>query len=80
MIKWNSNFQIEESMIQLAEAYVEIESFDNIGDTCEINVIISDESKENIAKRQTHVVNTNCQSLADAYDKLLSEYPDSELV
>lgn len=79
MIKWNSNFQIENSMIQLAEAIISIQSFENMGKKCNVTVVITDETLENIARIDSHTIDGNFSNEEDIYPKLLAKYPDSKV-
>ena len=79
-IKWNSNFQIEDSNIQFSEAFIKIQSFENINDTCIVSYIITDESEQSVAKQVSHLYNRNFINETEIYNILLTEYENSEIV
>jgi bifunctional DNA-binding transcriptional regulator/antitoxin component of YhaV-PrlF toxin-antitoxin module len=80
MIKWRSNFNIEESTVQLAEAFVKVENYLNINNHSIVTIIISDETGNIIVKEYTKNYERTFNNTYEVYEELIHDFPDSELI
>lgn len=79
MIKWNANFQIEDSTVQVAVAYVIIESFVNRSTNCKVVIVIKDE-QENEIKRYFKIIEGIYNDEEEIYPILLNDFENAEIV
>lgn len=80
MIKWYCNFNIEESTVQLAEAFVKIENYLNINNHSIVTIIISDETGNVIVKEYEKNYERTFNNTDEVYEELIHDFPDSELI
>jgi hypothetical protein len=80
MIKWNSNFNIVDSTIQLAEAFVKVVDYKNINNHSTVNVSIADESGNVIIKEYTKEFARTFENVDEIYEELLLDYEDAEII
>ena len=80
MIKWNTNFQIEEASIQVDVAIIEVTGFKNINDTCVLDIKISDETGQYTVKEYKQTQNRNYANLDEVYLDLVSSFSGAEIV
>lgn len=79
-IKWNSNFNIKDSVVQLAEAYIKIIRFQNLNDKAEIEFIITDFNEDVLAKKEIKIFERNFNNETEVYLELLNDFPNSEII
>lgn len=78
MIKWNCNFQIPNSTVQLAIVFIKINTFENAGNEC--NIVLSFEDEQfNKIKDESLTIAGNYNTLSEIYIQLLGVYPNSEI-
>ena len=53
MIKWNCNFNIPDATVQVAEAFIKVNEFNNVNDHCVVNISITGETEETSIKNYT---------------------------
>lgn len=80
MIKWNCNFQIPDSTIQVGVAYIVVESFENRVSNCKVKIKIVDDTQEILIKEEEKIIDGLYNDENEIYFILLPEYPDSEIV
>lgn len=79
-IKWNAGFQIEDSTVQLGEAFISVTRFENVDSKCNVEYIITDDTGTVLAKYVRKTYERTFANEAEVYNELLTEYPNSELV
>ena len=79
-IKWNANFQIEDSTVKLGEAFIRVIKFENVNSKCNVEYMITDEAEESMAKYVRKTFDRTFINETEVYNQLLSEYVDSVLV
>lgn len=79
-IKWDANFCIEDSTVQLGESYICLVEYVNINTRSNVTYMITDMSEQVIAKKITKVYDRTFANEIEVYDQLLSEYEGSEIV
>jgi len=79
-IKWNSNFQIEDSTVQCAVAYVHIDSFKVFDSTTDVEIIIRDESETMGIKQYKKIYDKKIENIETLYGLLVSDFADAEIV
>lgn len=79
-IKWNANFQIEDSTVQLGEAFIRVVKFQNVDSACNVEYMITDESEETMAKYVRQTFDRTFANETEVYNQLITEYVDSVLV
>jgi hypothetical protein len=77
MIKWNCAFNIPDSTIQLAEAFVKVVEYKNINNHSTVDVIITDGSGEIIVKEYTQEFNRTFENLDEIYEVLIGEFENA---
>jgi hypothetical protein len=80
MIKWNCNFNIAESTIQLAEAFVKVVDYENINDHSIVNIIITDVTGEILVKEYSKEYSRTFLNNNEIYEELLLDYENVEIV
>ena len=79
-IKWDANFCIEDSTVQLGEAYICLVEYVNVNTKSNVTYMITDVSEQVIAKSITKTYDRTFANEFEVYDQLLSEYEGSEIV
>lgn len=77
MIKWNCNFNIPDSTVQLAEAFVKVVEYKNINNHSTVDVLITDESGEVVVKEYTKEFNRTFENVDEIYEVLTGDYKDA---
>lgn len=80
MIKWNCAFNIPDSTVQLAEAYIKVTDYKNINDHSTVNVIITDETENVIVKEYTQEFNRTFDNVDEIYEEIILDYENSQIV
>jgi hypothetical protein len=80
MIKWNCNFNIPDSTVQLAEAFVKVVEYKNINNHSTVDVIITDESGEVVVKEYTQEFDRTFENVDEIYEVLIQEFEDAVIV
>lgn len=80
MIKWNCNFNIPDSTVQLNEAFVKVVDFTNVNDHSEVNIQITDQSGEILVKEYKQNFNRTFLNDKEIYEVIITEFQDSEIV
>ena len=80
MIKWNCAFNIPDSTVQLAEAFVRVVEHKNINNHSTVDVIITDESGEIVAKEYTQEFDRTFENVDEIYEELLLDYENAEII
>jgi hypothetical protein len=80
MIKWNCNFNIADSTIQLAEAFVKVVDYENINDHSIVNIIITDVTGEILVKEYSKEYSRTFLNNNEIYEELLLDYENAEIV
>ena len=80
MIKWNCNFNIPDSTVQLSEAFVRVFDFTNANNHSEVNIQITDLSGEVIVKEYTQNFDRTFLNDKEIYEVIITEFQDSEIV
>jgi len=80
MIRWNTNFQIEDASIQVGVALIEVTEYKNINDTCVINIKMTDETNQYTVKEYKLTQNRNYNNLDEIYLDLVSSFDNSEII
>jgi hypothetical protein len=80
MIKWNCNFNIPDSTVQLAEAFVKVVEYKNINNHSTVDVIITDESGEVVVKEYTQEFDRTFENVDEIYEVLVEEFEDAVIV
>lgn len=79
-IKWDAGFQIEDSTVQLGEAFISLAKFQNVDSKCNVEYIITDVTGTVLAKYVRKTYDRTFANDAEVYNQLLTEFPNSELV
>lgn len=79
MLKWNCDFQIPRSTIQLSIVFIKIISFENIETDCKINLSFEDEQFNQINTDDITIFG-NYDKTSDIYKQLLNVYLNSEII
>lgn len=74
LIKWECAFQIPDSTVQLAEAFVKIVEWKNINDNSEVFIVINDTTGEIIVKEYTKTYNKTFNNIEEVYQELLKDF------
>jgi hypothetical protein len=80
MIKWNSNFNIPDSTVQLAEAFIKVVDYKNINNHSIVNVSITDEIGDVVIKEYTKEFDRTFENVDEIYEELLLDYENSEII
>ena len=80
MIKWNCNFNIPDSTVQLAEAFIKVVDYKNINTHSMANIIISDESENILIKEYLQEFQRTFENVDEIYEELLLNYENAEIV
>lgn len=80
MIKWNCNFNIADSTIQLAEAFVKVVDYKNINTHSIVNIIITDVTGEILVKEYSQEFQRTFENVDEIYEELLLDYENVEIV
>lgn len=80
MIKWNCNFSIEDSTVQVPVAIIKIENYKNSNSTCTVLFNIFDDSETILVKKYERVYSQNFNSDDEIYLVEIKEFQDAELV
>jgi hypothetical protein len=80
MIKWNCNFNIPDSTVQLAEAFIKVVDYKNINTHSTVNVSITDESEDVMIKEYTKEFDRTFENVDEIYEELLLEYENAEII
>jgi hypothetical protein len=80
MIKWNCNFNIPDSTVQLAEAFVKVVEYKNINNHSTVDVIITDESGEVVVKEYTQEFDRTFENVDEIYEVLVEEFEDAVIL
>ena len=79
MIKWDCNFTIENSTIQVSTAHIKINEFKNINDKCLVDIDILDEFENIIVKNYQKEYSKNYSNVDEIYEDLILDFSNSEL-
>lgn len=80
MIKWNCNFAIEDSSIQLNTVTIYVNSFKNVNGNCEVSLLMTDEFSTYTVKEYTHTFDKELSNTDAVYQELLTVYNDSVII
>jgi hypothetical protein len=80
MIKWNCNFNIPDSAIQLSGAYVNVTSYKNINDSSVVDISITDETGFVTVKQYSETFQRSFANVEEIYQELLYKFDNAELV
>jgi hypothetical protein len=80
MIKWNCAFNIPDSTVQLAEAFVKVVEYKNINNHSTVDVIITDESGEIVAKEYTQEFDRTFENVDEIYEVLVEDFEDAVVI
>lgn len=80
MIKWNCNFNIPNSTVQLAEAFIKVVDYKNINNNSFVDIIISDETGNIIVKEYSQKFEKNFNNIDEVYEELLLLFENSKLI
>jgi hemerythrin len=80
MIKWNSNFNIPDSTVQLAEAFIKVVDYKNINNHSTVHVSITDEIGDVMIKEYTKEFDRTFENVDEIYEELLLDYEDAEII
>lgn len=79
MIKWNCNFNIPDATIQVAEAFIKVNEFNNVNDHCVVNISIIGETEDILIKNYNKDYTRNFSNEDEIYEELLTEFENSQL-
>jgi hypothetical protein len=80
MLKWNCNFSIEDSSIQLNTVVIYVDSFRNVNGNCEVSLVMKDEFNLYTVKEYTYTFNKELTNIDAVYQELLTVYNDSIII
>jgi hypothetical protein len=80
MIKWYCNFNIQDSTVQLPEAFVRVVSYKNINDHSSVNVMICNEDETIIVKEYTKTYDRIFNNVEEVYEELIKDFFDAEII
>ena len=80
MIKWNCAFNIPDSTVQLAEAFVKVVEYKNINNHSTVDVIITDESGEIVEKEYTQEFDRTFENVDEIYEVLVEDFEDAVVI
>lgn len=80
MIKWKCNFNIPDSTVQLAEAFVKVVEYKNINNHSTVDVIITDESGEIVVKEYTQEFLRTFENVDEIYEVLIEEFENAAII
>lgn len=80
MIRWQSDFNIPDSTVQLAVTVIRVDSFRQIGNDTMIEVRMTDETGEILVKGYEQLLTGAYQDLASIYEAISPEFSPSELI
>lgn len=80
MIKWNCNFSIEDSTVQVPVAIIKIENYKNSNGTCSVLFNMFDESQTILIKTYERIYSQTFNSEDEIYLVAVKEFQDAELV
>lgn len=80
MIKWNCAFNIPDSTIQISEAFIKVNEFNNVNDYCVVNISITGETEEILIKNYDKNYARKFSNEDEIYEELLKEFNNSVLI
>jgi hypothetical protein len=80
MIKWNCNFNIPNSSIQLDVAYITVTDYKVTDDYSIVSIMITDETKEIIVKEYIEKIQKIFNNIDEIYIDLLEQFSNSVIV
>lgn len=80
MIKWESNFQIEDVSMQLFETYVRVAQFTNMSTSCVVKFNLTDESGDNVVKSYSKTYDRTFANEIEIYEHALPEFTPAVIV
>jgi len=80
MIKWNCAFQIPDSTVQLAEAFVSIVEVKQINANTLVLIKIADESGNTVVKEYEKIFNKTFNNTEEIYLELINDFENAEIV
>jgi len=80
MLKWNCNFAIEDSSVQLNTVVIYVTSFRNVNGNCEASLVMKDEFSLYTVKEYTYTFNKELTNIDAVYQELLTVYNDSVII
>ncbi len=80
MIKWNCNFNIPDSTIQLNTAFIKVVDYKNINDYSIVDIVITDETGNTTIKEYSKEYTRTVENIDEIYEKLLLDYENVEIV
>lgn len=80
MIKWNCNFNIDESTVQLDVALIRLLSNKIINDQTEIEILITDQTGNIVVKQIKQLIDTPINNVDAIYKYLLTQYLNSTII
>lgn len=88
MIKWNAGFNIPDSTVQVAEAFIKVASYQNINGNCTVKFEFSDgqvitvdnEPRDNVFKELTKTYERTFSNVNEIYEVAVLEYENAVIV
>ena len=80
MIKWQSNFEIQDSALQLGTAWVTVDSYETVDGVTTVQVKIADDTGENIAKQYAKTYDRTFANLQEIYAELVKDFDPAEVI
>lgn len=80
MIRWDCNFNITDSTIQLSHAMIEVPQYKNVNGRSKVDVIITDESKEVVIRSYTREFDRTFANMDEVYEELVKDFSDAAII
>lgn len=80
MIKWNCSFNIPDSTIQVAEAFIKVVDYQNINNHSTVNIIMTDETGDILIKEYVKEYSRTFANTDEIYEELLLDYENAEII
>ena len=80
MIKWNCNFSIPDSTIQVDVAFIKVMNYKNVNDNSIVDVIITDETGNISIKEYSKEYTRTFSNIDEIYEELIKDYENVEII
>jgi len=80
MIIWNCAFNIPDSTMQVAEAYVRVVNYKNINAKAAVDVIVTGDTDDVIIKEYRQTFERNFNNEDEIYEELLPDYQPGTII
>lgn len=80
MIIWQSNFNIPDSTVQLAVAYIRIVSYQVRNGQTIVNLLMTGESEDIVVKEYEQTLDGEIDDHRSIYEKILPDFSPSSLI